>query len=89
MRIPNYVEIGKEDSIYETIINYNPLPVRPATVENLDIVHSHILLADTAVELTTAIDHCEARLKNELEKVKATCQRTDDPSSRCRTTLCF
>ena len=68
--LPNYVEIGKEETIYETIINCNPLNIRPTTVQNLDIVPSHILLADTDVELTTAIDHREARLKNELEKVK-------------------
>ena len=69
--LPNYVEIGKEETIYETIINCNPLFIRPTTVPNLDIVPSHILLADTDVELTTAIDHREARLKNELDKVKA------------------
>jgi len=64
--LTNYVEIGKEETIYETIINCNPLNIRPTTVPNLDIVPSHILLADTDVELTTAIDHREARLKNEL-----------------------
>jgi len=68
--LTNYVEIGKEETIYETIINCNPLNIRSTNVQNLDIVPSHILLADTDVELTTAIDHREARLKNELEKVK-------------------
>jgi chromosome partitioning protein len=70
--LPNYVEISEAETIYKTIINCNPLPIRPATVPNLDIVPSHILLADTDVELTTAIDHREARLKNELDKIKAT-----------------
>jgi chromosome partitioning protein len=70
--LPNYVEIGKEETIYETIINCNPLPIRSTTVPNLDIAASHILLADTDVELTTALDHREARLKNELDKVKDT-----------------
>lgn len=37
---------------------------------NLDIVSSHILLSNTDVELTTAIDHREERLKRELELVK-------------------
>ena len=36
----------------------------------MDIAPSHILLADTDVELTTALDHREARLKNELDKIK-------------------
>ena len=70
--LSNYVEIGKEETIYETIINCNPLPIRSTTVPNLDIAASHILLADTDVELTTALDHREARLKNELDKIKDT-----------------
>ncbi len=68
--LPHYQDIGKEETIYETIINCNSLPIRSTIVPNLDIVPSHILLADTDVELATAIDHREARLKNELDKVK-------------------
>ena len=37
----------------------------------LDIVPAHILLSNTDVELTTAIDHREARLKNQLDAIKA------------------
>ena len=69
--LPTYQDIGKEETIYETIINCNPLPIRSTTVPHLDVAPSHILLADTDVELTTAIDHREARLKNELDKVKS------------------
>lgn len=69
--LSNYVDISETETIYETIINCNPLKIRNSTVPNLDIVPSHILLADTDVELTTAIDHREARLKNELDKVRA------------------
>lgn len=68
--LPNYQELAKEETTYETIINCNPLPIRPTIVPNLNIAPSHILLADTDVELTTAIDHREARLKSELEKIK-------------------
>jgi chromosome partitioning protein len=39
-------------------------------VPNLDIVPSHILLSNTDVELTTAIDHREERLKRELDPIK-------------------
>jgi chromosome partitioning protein len=35
----------------------------------LSIVPSHILLSNTDIELTSAIDHREARLKNELDKI--------------------
>jgi chromosome partitioning protein len=69
--LPDYQEISKEETMYETIIHCNPLPIRATSVSNLDIAPSHILLADTDVELTTAIDHREARLRNELDKVKA------------------
>ncbi len=51
--------------------NANPLPIHPTPIPNLDIVPSHILLSNTDVELTTAIDHREARLKSKLDDVKA------------------
>lgn len=46
------------------------MPVHSTTVPNLDVVPSHILLSNTDVELTTAKNHREARLKNELDKIK-------------------
>jgi chromosome partitioning protein len=49
-----------------------PLPIHKTGIANLDIVPSHILLSNTDIELTTALDHREARLKNELEAVKGT-----------------
>jgi chromosome partitioning protein len=48
-----------------------PLTIHPTLVANLSVVPSHILLADTDIRLTTAIDHREARLKTELDQVKA------------------
>jgi chromosome partitioning protein len=36
----------------------------------LDIVPSHILLSNTDIELTTAKDHREARLKAQLDRIK-------------------
>jgi chromosome partitioning protein len=68
--LPNYQEVKSEQSIYVTIIDRQPLPVRPSSVAHLDIVPSHILLSNTDVKLTTALDHREARLKNQLERVK-------------------
>lgn len=65
----DYVKILAEKTIYTTIIEKNPLPVHATHVPNLDIVPSHILLSNTDIELTVALDHREARLKNELEKV--------------------
>src|SRR5215212_9655828 len=68
--LPNYQDIKPEQSIYATIIDRRPLPFRPSNISNLDIVPSHILLSNTDVKLTTAIDHREARLKKELDPVK-------------------
>jgi chromosome partitioning protein len=68
--IPAYNEVRKDDTIHATIMQRQPLPVRATAVENLEIVPSHILLSNTDVELTTAKDHREARLKRELDRIK-------------------
>lgn len=65
-----YSELQKEETLYSTIIERKPLPIRKTYLKNLDIVPSHILLSDTDIHLTTAIDHREARLKTQLDKIK-------------------
>lgn len=70
--LPRYQDsIRRDDTLYRTIIDRLPLPIHETTIPNLDIVPSHILLSDTDVVLTTAIDHREARLREQLEKVAA------------------
>jgi chromosome partitioning protein len=69
--IPNYQTVNKNDTIFSTILERKPLPIHSTGIENLDIVPSHILLSNTDIELTAALDHREARLKSELEAVKA------------------
>src|SRR3954469_18080807 len=68
--IKYYQAIPKEQTIYATILDRSPLPIHKTELNNLDIVPSHILLSNTDVELTTAIDHREERLKRELDAVK-------------------
>jgi chromosome partitioning protein len=68
--LPDYLSLPRQDTICATLLDRNPLPVRRSSVPNLDIVPSHILLSNTDVELTTAKDHREARLKNELDRIK-------------------
>ncbi|WP_063794053.1 ParA family protein [Streptomyces graminilatus] len=68
--LPNYPQIHKQETVVSTILERSPLPCQPTNVPNLDIVPSHILLSTTDVELTTAIDHREERLKRELDMVK-------------------
>ena len=68
--VKDYLRLGEDDTVHRTILNRKPLPIRPTAVENLHIVPSHILLSNTDVELTTAKDHREERLKRQLELVK-------------------
>src|SRR5512144_1956194 len=66
----DYPEVTKEQTIYATILDRQPLVVHETHVPNLSIVPSHILLSNTDIELTTAKDHRESRLKAELDRIK-------------------
>src|SRR5438270_13236620 len=64
--LPHYPQLQKHQTIFATILEKSPLPVHQTQIPNLDIVPSHILLSITDVELTSAIDHNEERVKTEL-----------------------
>src|SRR5512135_3532866 len=66
----DYPKVTKEQTIYATILTRSPLVIHQTHVPNLSLVPSHILLSNTDIELTTAKDHRESRLKTELDKVK-------------------
>lgn len=68
--VDDYQKLNANQTIYATIIERQPLPVRLSNIANLDIVPSHILLSDTDVKLTTALDHREARLKTQLQTIR-------------------
>ena len=68
--VKDYQSLSKDHTIYTTILERNPLPVHNTQLENLAIIPSHILLADTDVKLTSAIDHREERLKRALDHIK-------------------
>ncbi len=68
--LKDYQAINKNDTIYATILERKPLPIQDTSVPNLAIAPSHILLSNTDIELTTALDHREARLKTELDQIK-------------------
>ena len=70
--LPQYPEIPKEETIYSTVLDRKGLVVHPTHVPNLSIVPSHILLSNTDIELTTAKDHREARLKAKLDRIETT-----------------
>jgi chromosome partitioning protein len=67
--LPVYQDVPAEKTIYSTIIDRRPLTVYKTAIPNLSLVPSHILLSNTDIELTTAIDHREARLKAELDRI--------------------
>jgi chromosome partitioning protein len=68
--LPNYPEIDAEATLYATILERKPLPIHPTSVPNLDIVPAHILLSNTDIELTSAIDHREARVRTQIEPLR-------------------
>ncbi len=68
--IPTYQELRKEQTVYVTLLERQPLQVHPTSVTNLDIVPGHILLSNTDTELALAKDHREARIKRELDRTK-------------------
>ena len=68
--LPNYRKLDSSQTICSTLLNRNPLPIHPSAIPGLDIVPAHILLSNADVELTTAKDHREARLKDQLDSVK-------------------
>ena len=68
--LPDYSKLMKDETIYRTVLERKPLSVHQSSVKNLSIIPSHILLSRTDIELTTAIDHREARLKTELDKIR-------------------
>lgn len=67
--LKDYPKIAKDDTIYTTILERKPLPVHTTDIPGVDIVPSHILLSNTDIELTTAKDHREARLKTHLDTI--------------------
>lgn len=67
--LPHYQDLRKEDTIYVTILERLPLVIHTTAIPGLDLAPAHILLSNTDIELTTAKDHREARLKRELDKV--------------------
>lgn len=67
--LPHYLQLTKDDTVYRTILDREPLAIHPTPVPNVEIVPSHILVSNTDVELTTAKDHREARLKRQIDAI--------------------
>src|SRR3712207_1093934 len=67
----NYQSIKHLDTVYATIIERGPLPIHESSLPGLFVAPSHILLSNTDLQLTSAIDHREARLKHALDSLKS------------------
>jgi len=68
--LPHYQTIHKDQTVYATVLDRRPLPLHQTAIPNLMVCPSHILLSNTDVSLTTALDHREARLKQQLDQVR-------------------
>lgn len=68
--LPHYPDLSKDETIYRTILQRQSVPIHQTSIPNVDIAPAHILLSNTDIELTTAKDHREARLKRTLDELK-------------------
>jgi chromosome partitioning protein len=67
--VESYKALNKEQTVYETIINRKDLFTVQSKVENLTIVPSHILVADTDMALAVVKDNRANRLKTALNEI--------------------
>lgn len=67
--LPDYASLSRDETIYRTILERQSIPIHKTFHSNLHIAPSHILLSNTDVELTTAKDHREARLKSQVDAI--------------------
>lgn len=67
--ITEYLKLTKQDTVWSTIIERKPLTIHESNFQNVWVAPSHILMSETDIELTTALDHREARLKSQLQGI--------------------
>lgn len=66
----DYSSLKRDETVYVTILKRKQLPIHQTPIAGLELVPSHILLSETDIELTTARDHREARLKHGLVPIR-------------------
>lgn len=68
--LDNYQKIPKHETLFTTINEQSlDIPIHQANMENIYVAPSHILMSETDMELMTAKDHREERLKKALDGV--------------------
>src|SRR3954454_7688785 len=65
----NYSDLKKDDTIWNTIINNQPLKIYPTDISNLYAVPSSILLSNADIDLQSVFKR-EERLKIHLDSVR-------------------
>lgn len=66
----DYQRIPKNETLFATINEQSgQLPIHQTAMENVFVAPSHILMSETDMELMTAKDHREERLKKALDTV--------------------
>jgi chromosome partitioning protein len=68
--LPDYQKLDIQDTVYATVLERRPLTIHKTSIDNLQIVPSHILLSNADLTLITALDNRAQRLKIQLEKVR-------------------
>jgi len=68
--LADYSKIPVQQTVHTTILGRQALPIHHTALPHLDMTPAHILLSNTDIALTTALDHREARLKDALDAVK-------------------
>jgi chromosome partitioning protein len=69
--LPDYQKLDMQDTICSTVLERKPFKVHQSSVQNLEIVPSHILLSSADLTLITALDNRAQRLKVVLDKIRS------------------
>lgn len=68
--IPQYPDISKDQTMLVTIWDRHPIPIHDSSFKNVQVAPAHILMSETDLKLTTAMDHRESRLRDQLVKIQ-------------------
>lgn len=68
--LTDYSKISVQQTVHTTILERQALPIHHTALPTLDMAPAHILLSNTDIALTTALDHREARLKDAVDQIK-------------------
>lgn len=68
--IPHYPDITKDQTMLVTIWDRQPIAIHESSFKNVWVAPAHILMSETDLKLTTAMDHRESRLRDQLVHIQ-------------------